>query len=282
MDYKRKLLIVFMILIIPSLFIGCEKIDKLKVKCGFKNEDFEYIKQGKISKIAIQSTRDKGFRFIVEDKKAISGIYDILSSGKKTNKKSTLKPDYVFEMYENDESVHKFNYVVGIDKKNGGNLYDENNNVYLVSKRLDNDIIKNFYDITIPKNFSKVYYGSLLEVLNKYVSNLDKDETIGIDINNDVEMNKFLLSSDLEDFKSDIKSKNIKAELLEGDNKDFQVIMKITTEGYKSNLYKGIVKFLNNNNKSEKVYYIWNKYEDGNWKFNIFEDKKPKMDNKTF
>ncbi|WP_242971992.1 hypothetical protein [Haloimpatiens massiliensis] len=281
--FWRKFFIAIIVLTLPFVFIGCNKIDKLKVKMGLMNEDFQYIKDGRINKIVIQSTRDKGFRFIVEDKKAISDMYDILSSSKKVSSKTTLNPDYIFEMYENDESVHQFKYIVGLDKKSGGgNLYDEENNVYLVSGRLDNDIIKNFWNIRVPEKFSEVYYGSLIEVLKKYTNSYSPKSTIGIKLNDDVEARKFLLSSDIEQFKEDIRNNKINAEIIEDKNKKYDIVMNISTEGYKAFLYKGIVEFQDDANNKNKKYYIWNEYDKGNWEIRIFPDKAPVIKDKQF
>ncbi len=283
MKFWRKFFIAIIVLTLPFVFIGCNKIDKLKVKMGLMNEDFQYIKDGRINKIVIQSTRDKGFRFIVEDKKAISDMYDILSSSKKVSSKTTLNPDYIFEMYENDESVHQFKYIVGLDKKSGGgNLYDEENNVYLVSGRLDNDIIKNFWNIRVPEKFSEVYYGSLIEVLKKYTNSYSPKSTIGIKLNDDVEARKFLLSSDIEQFKEDIRNNKINAEIIEDKNKKYDIVMNISTEGYKAFLYKGIVEFQDDANNKNKKYYIWNEYDKGNWEIRIFPDKAPVIKDKQF
>lgn len=280
LKFWKRVSAIFIAVILPFTFVGCNKVDKLKVKMGLMNEDFEYIKEGKVNKIVIQSTRDKGFRFIVEDKRAIKDIYNILSSSKKVGNKTTLRPDYIFEMYENDESVHQFKYIVGLDKKDGGNLYDDENNVYLVSGRLDNDIIKNFWNIRVPEKFSKVYYGSLLKVLNKYVSKNPTSSKIGIDIDSDIEARKFLLSSDIEQFKEDIK--NINAEVKEDPEKTYDVTMNISTEGYTPFRYKGIVRFVDSKNGTEKKYYIWNVYENRSWEIRIFEDKAPTIKDKKF
>ncbi|WP_035294305.1 hypothetical protein [Clostridium sp. KNHs214] len=281
--FCRKFLVAIIVLALPFVFIGCNKIDKLKVKMGLMNEDFQYIKDGRINKIVIQSTRDKGFRFMVEDKKAISDMYDILSSAKKVNTKTTLNPDYIFEMYENDESVHQFKYIVGVDKKSGGgNLYDEENNIYIVSGRLDNDIIKNFWNIRVPEKFSEVYYGSLIQVMKKYTGSYSPNSTIGIKLNDDVEARKFLLSSDIEQFKEDIKKQKINAEIIEDKNKKYDIVMNISTEGYKAFLYKGIVEFVDNTKNQNKKYYIWNEYDKGNWEIRIFPDKAPVIKDKQF
>jgi hypothetical protein len=251
---------------------GCSKIDELKVKAGLKNTDFEYIKQGKIQKIVIQSTRDQGFRFIVTDQNAIRELYDILSTAKTSSQKSSLEPDYVFEMDEGNNKVHRFNYIAGLEKKDSGNLYSDDK-IYVVSKRIDNDIIKSFWTIRKPKDFKEVYYGSMIDTLNQYLKDKNKNKTVGVSLKDDVESAKFILSTDLEDFKENLKSKFKNVSLADKDKENYDIWVTIKTQGYKSTLYKAIVVFWDKNEKSEKKYYIFDKYENGRWNVKISEEK---------
>ncbi|KAJ49856.1 hypothetical protein BD780_003968 [Clostridium tetanomorphum] len=265
--------LIITILICSLFFSGCSKADSLKVKLGLKNNDFEYIKQNKIEKIVIQNTRDQGYRFIVSDKRAIQELYEILSSAKEVKEKSTLKPDYVFEMHEAHDKIHKFNYIAGLDKKNGGNLYSEDK-VYIVSKRIDNDIIKSFWNIRIPKDFTDIYYKSILKTLTQYLKDTKITKSIGINLNEDIGTAKFILSTDLEEFKGDIKEKYQNASLAEGDNSSYNVLMTIKTQGYKRLLYKSIITFYNRTEKSEVKYYVKGEYENRGWNIEV-SNKKP-------
>ena len=51
---------------------GCNKLNQYNINIGTKNNDFEYIKQGKVNKIVIENTRDKGFRFEITNQSTIS------------------------------------------------------------------------------------------------------------------------------------------------------------------------------------------------------------------
>ncbi|MCT8975725.1 hypothetical protein N4T77_03835 [Clostridium sp. CX1] len=250
---------------------GCTKLDDMKVKLGIKNTDFEYIKQGKIEKIVIQSTRDQGFRFIVTDKKAISELYDILSNAKAATTKSSLEPDYVFEMIEGNK-VHKFSYVAGLDKKESGNLYSDNK-IYIVSKRIDNDIIKSFWTIRKPKDFSEVYYSSIIDALSQYLKGKEGNTNVGINLRDDVESGKFILSTDLEDFKNNLNNKFKSVKIADKDKENYDVWVTIKTQGYKSTLYKSIITFWDKNEKSEKKFYVFDKYENGRWSIKVSEEK---------
>ncbi|WP_027623605.1 hypothetical protein [Clostridium lundense] len=265
-NLKKKVILV--LLAFSLCFTGCGKLDSLKVKFGLKNNDFEYIKQNKIEKIVIQNTRDQGYRFVVTDKRAIQELYEILSSAKEAKEKSTLKPDYVFEMHEAHDKVHKFNYIAGLDKKDAGNLYSEDK-IYIVSKRIDNDIIKSFWNIRIPKDFTDIYYNSILKVLNEYSKSVNKNKNIGINLDEDIDISKFILSTDLEDFKSKLKGKYNNASLVEGDNSKYNVVMTVKTQGYKRLLYKSIITFYDRVDKSETKYYVKAEYKSRSWNVEV-------------
>lgn len=270
---KNKLIIFSFIIIVTFIFTGCKSFDDIKVKLGVKNNNFEYIKQGRIKKIIIQSTRDKGFRFVVTDETAIKDLYEILSSSKEVSVKSTLEPDYIFEMYEGIDKVHKFNYIAGLDEKDGANLYSEDKS-FIVSKRIDNDIIQNFWNIRKPIDFKTVYYDSILKVLNSALKAGDENKKILLDISEDNEVAKFILSTDLEAFKSELSNK-FDTISLNDKNIDYDVLIKVKTEGYKATIYKSTVTVKSTLSEKEKKYYVLAKYDKGLWNIEIFEDKKP-------
>lgn len=272
--HKHKKKNYFILFIVFSIvFSGCSTLDKLKLSFNMKNNDFEYIKENKINKIIIQNTRDSGYRFIVTDKRAIKDLYDILSKAKEVDEKSELKPDYIFEMHESHDKIHKFQYIVGLDKKNGGNLYGDGK-VYIVSKRIDNDIIKSFWDVRIPKDFTNIYYDSILEILDNYLKdNGETSKTIGINLEDDIEVKKFILSKDLEEFKNRLK-KYKGVYLVEEDDSKYDVVMTLKTQGYRRLLYKSSATFHDRIDKNDKKYYLKAEYENRAWHVEC-SNKKP-------
>jgi len=270
---RNKLLIFSFIIIAAFILSGCKSFDEVKVKLGVKNNDFEYIMQGRIKKIIIQSTRDKSFRFVVTDEIAIKNLYEILSTSKEVTEKSTLESDYIFEMYEGVDKVHKFNYIAGLDEKDGANLYSADKS-YIVSKRIDNDIIQNFWNIRKPIDFKTVYYDSISQVLDNYVKTTGKSKKIGLDITEDNDVSKFVLSTDLESFKNDLRN-DYNAVLVNGKDTDYDTLIKVKTEGYKATIYKSSVTIKTVLSEKEKVYYVVAKYDKGLWNIETFEDKKP-------
>ncbi|MGL5354287.1 MAG: hypothetical protein ACRDA5_13365, partial [Clostridium sp.] len=62
---KSKVLLTVVTSIVISLnFVGCNSIDNIQKKLGFKNEYFEKFQSQNIDEISIQSARDPGFKFI--------------------------------------------------------------------------------------------------------------------------------------------------------------------------------------------------------------------------
>jgi hypothetical protein len=286
---KINLVFVCLFLIIASLLSGCTQMDKIQVKVGLKNNDFEYMKQNKVKKIVIQSTRDSGYKFILTNPVAISEIYDILSSARSVDAKSSLKPDYIFDIYENDKVVHEFNYIVGLDKNDGGNLYSNDKN-YIVTNRIDTEILNQFNDDRTPKDFSQIYYTFISECIDKYRDSTKSNKSIGIDINDDSEALKFIFSSDLDDFEKSLPSN---VSVLNNSNDPCDVKETVTTEGYKygdytyydvtkknkpiqyknSYIYKSMVVFHDNATSEDKTYYVVGINEDDYWNIYISETK---------
>ncbi|QLY79648.1 hypothetical protein [Clostridium intestinale] len=255
---------ILLMLVILTLFTGCSIVDKGKLKLGLKNEDFEYIKNDEVDKIVIQSTRDKGFRFVVADDKTIKDVYNLLSSAKAMGEKVDLESDYIFEIYVGEE-VKKFNYVVGVDEKSKGNFYDENK-VYYVSSRIDNDIIQNLSFVRKPRDFSAIYYGSILKVLEEKKSYLnDGNKRVGIDILGDVECTKYILSRDLEAFNSDMAKITNNVKIINGNKQDFDVIITVRNQGYTSKKFKTNITIENKNDHSYEIYYVWGDYDLKAW-----------------
>lgn len=281
---RKSLVIAFIFVIIAGLFSGCSQVDTLKVKLGLKNNDFEYIKQGRVKTVVIQNSRDKGYKFVVTNPVAISQLYDILSDAKPVDSKTSLDPDYIFSLYEDSNKVHEFDYVVGLDKKDGGNLYSKDK-YYIVPNRIDNDILNNFQDLRTPKDFNKLYYTFISECIDKYRSDTkDSNKSIGININDDVDVAKYIFSYDLDDFQKSLPS-NVK--LLKTSNDPCDVKETVITYGYKSagykdeykyngtdydSIYKSTVTFYDNNTKDTKVYYMIARYKNG-WNITISDKK---------
>lgn len=261
----NKYLIIITILVATSFLSACAIMPK-------KNKDFEYIKQRGAMKITIQSTRDKSYKFTVTDEEAIMDIYQLLSSAKEVEGKTSLEPDYIFEIYEAPDKISKFNYVAGLDKGNGANFYNEDKN-YIVSNRLDNDIIKNFGNNRKPIDFENIYYESLLRTLETFNTGDNKGKKIGLDIKSDIETTKYQLSTDIMYFEDRLK-KIQNAEIAKGDNLEgYDVVMTVKTEGYTATKYKAIVTFQGDPKAKPVTYYINNVYEQGSWKINITTEK---------
>ncbi len=248
-SYKKYILLL-MLIVISFNFTGCTAVKNFQIKLGTRNEDFEYLSSNKVEQVVIQNIRDLGFKFIVTEPSAIKDMYILLSKGKKSEKKSELDPDYIFE-FKIDGEVKKFYYVVGSD---GGNFYDEEN-IYTVSKRLDEGIMTNLSFIRKPREFEYVYYKSILQVLEDYES-VDSmiDQKVGLNIKGDVDCLKYIFSNDLKKFTEDIEKITTNLELVNNNEVDFDTIIQVKNRGFDSTNFKTMITI---NNKKENMQYLY-------------------------
>ena len=266
---KSKILLIAFVIIMSTLFSGCEAIDNGMVKLGLKNNDFEYIKENKVNQIIIQSTRDAGFRFVVTDKNAINDIYNIVSSGRIKESKSNLDADYIFDIYIGDE-VKSYKYVVSASDSDTGNFYDDEK-AYLISKNLDDTIIKNLSFVRKPRDFEDIYYKCILDVLEEKKDSLKEDNKVGVNIAGDVDCLKYMFSIDLEQFKKDIDKILPGTTLVENNSDDFDTVITVKNRGYSSKIFKTTITVDDKKNKIYETYYVSAVYESKGWDIDIGE-----------
>lgn len=261
---KYRFTLVSVFIFICMSLTGCGLIDTALVKVGFKNTDFDYLLQNKVDKIIIQSSRDAGFRFIVNDQSAIQNIYKILSKGNIKDEKTSLDPDYVFEIYMGDE-VKSYNYVVSVDERGVGNFYDENNS-YLVSKSLDDSITQNLSFIRKPREFEDIYYNSILQVLELKKDELSKgDNKVGIDITGDVDCLKYMFSVDLKKFEKNLNKIVEGTRLINNNSEEFDTVITVKNKGYSSKKFRTVITVDNKKDKVYETYYVVGNYEYKSW-----------------
>ena len=262
---RKQYILLFISFVFILNFAGCATITKIEKKLGLRNDYFEFLNSDDVEEISIQSTRDLGFKFIVTEPSAISDMYELLSRAKVSEKKSTLEPDYIFEMKIGDE-VKNFYFVVGSDE---GNFYN-NDITFTVSKRLDEGIIKNLSFIRKPRDFEVVYYDSILDVLKNAVKDQKiTDLKVGIDINGDVDCLKYVFSIDLRNFIEKAKKIIPSVELINNNSEDFDVVVNVKNRGYDSTNFKTLITINNKLEKTQKLYYVVAVNEFKEWNISI-------------
>ena len=265
---RKRLTAAFLLIIMMSSISGCTLADNIAVKLNMRNNSFEYIKQSKVDKIIIQNVRDSGFKFIVNDAQAIDDIYKILKKGKTVSEKSSLDPDYVFEVWIGDE-VKTYNYTVGTNEKGKGNFYNDKE-FFVVPKTLENTIMQNLSFIRKPRSFEYIYYESILKIVESH-KDLLSNAKVGIDISGDVDCLKYVFSADLEDFKKKLNKLLPNVDLVNNNADSFDAIIKVKNRGYNTTTFKTLITVDNKLNKSFESYYITAEYNYKDWDINVSE-----------
>ncbi len=249
--------LISVLILVMVMVSGCKSILKLT----YKNNDFEWVNKDNIAKIIIQSTRDKGFRFVVTDEGTIKELYDSLSSAMPVDGKNPLAPDYIFEFNTYKNEVIKYYYTAGVTAEETlGNLYNDTD-TYIVMNRIDNNIIKNLFALRKPVDFKTGYYGALIEAIKAIRADYPEG-TIGILLADDKEMLKYQLSFEIEEFIAKLAELNAK---IVTKNSEADIIAAPVTWGYKTNLYKAVLEVKSADSKTSKNYYIVNKYTNEAW-----------------
>lgn len=277
MKNNKFLIIVLIILIIScTMLSGCTFVNDLEVKMNLKNEQFEYIKQNRVDKIVIQNVRDSGFRFVVNDSKAINDIYKLLADGGEVSEKSSLAPDYIFEIYIGEE-VKNYQYVVGANERGTGNFYNEEK-AFSVPKNLENTIMQNLSFIRKPRDFEYIYYQSILKVIENKKDILSNGNKVGIDIGGDTDCLKYVFSVDLEEFKKNLNEVLPSVDLVNNNYEDFDTIIRVKNRGYNSTIFKTLITVDNKKDKSFESYYIFAEYNYKDWDIKLSEPNKVPQD----
>lgn len=266
-----KYLITAIMVILSINLSSCGVVDN--IKSGFKNKNNYFDNVAQVDQISIQSVRDKSFKFLVTDEKAIENMYNLLSKAKISDTKSDLQPDYIFEIKVGDE-VKQYNYVVGAYE---GNFYNDETS-FTVSKRLDEGILQNLSIIRKPRDFEYIYYEPILDVINTLSGTLDyKDRKVGIDIRDDVDCLKYIFSTDIENFLQKAKKTAPNIGLIENTSSDFDVIVRIKNRGHSTTEYKSNIAVEDKKGNTEYYYYVVGTNQYKEWNVNIYEeDELPK------
>lgn len=273
MKKTTKGLIAVLLMILSVNLTSCSVIDSIKSKFKGNNGYFDYVGSGKVDQISIQSVRDKSFKFLVTDEKAILNMYNLLSKAKVSESRSDLQPDYIFEITMGNE-VKQFNYVVGAYE---GNFYDDEMS-FTVSKRLDEGILQNLSIISKPRTFEYIYYEPILDIINNLSNTLDyANSKVGIDIKDDVACLKYIFSTDLESFLEKARKKAPNIEIIDNNESDFDIIISIKNRGYSSTQYKSNITVEDKKEKQQYYYYVVGENEYKEWNIDIYtEDDLPK------
>jgi hypothetical protein len=117
-----------------------------------------------------------------------------------------------------------------------------------------------------------VYYNNILKALEKYQNSLT-GKKVGINILDDREVMKFILTLDIEEFRKQLPN-NI--EILDKQKIDsYDIVMNITTTGYTSKIFKCIVEFVDKKDNTTHKYYIVNNFTDEEWDYEFTENLPP-------
>lgn len=265
MKPRNKALLLLLLLTLALLSSSCRSILKLT----YQNKDFEWLNANDLARLVIQSTRDKGFRFVVTDELTLVELYKSLSSAMPVEERNSLEADYIFEFRTYDNTVRRFSYIAGSDSQgNRGNFYNDTG-TWLVLNRIDTTIFNNLYTLRKPRDFAKGYYGSILDAV-KLVQADYQTKAVGVRINEDKEMLKFQMSYEILEFNQGLQELGALPVL---DEKGAQLVMTVKTRGFSRDLYKAVVEIRDQGTHKTDTYYLKADYRNEAWQVEVSKER---------
>lgn len=275
MKKSRFFIMILSVLLIITTLSGCTLLDSAEVKLNIKNQYFDYMSQNKVDKIIIQNVRDSGFRFIINDSKAIDDVYKLLSKGSEVSKKVVLT-QIIYLKFGLEMKLKKYQYVVGANESGTGNFYDDDK-AFSVSKNLENTIMQNLSVIRKPRDFEYVYYQSILKVINNKKDSISSGK-VGVDISNDTDCLKYMFSIDLQEFKKNLNKILPNVDLVKNNSEQFDTVIKVKNRGFNTTTFKTLITVENKSDKSLENYYISAEYNYKDWDITVSEPNQMPQD----
>ena len=96
---------------------------------------------------------------------------------------------------------------------------------------------------------------------------------VGVDINGDIECLKYIFSTDIEAFLAKARKKVPNIEIVNNNEKNFDVILRIKNRGHSSTVYKSNITVEDKTNNKEYYYYIVGENEYKEWNINVYDSK---------
>lgn len=249
------LLILILIGISLSSCVG-DKANPSMIKMGLKDKSMQ--------RIAITNNRYAG-RYTIIDKKSIDSFTKLILNSKDAKVDSKLEPDFIFEFFDETKNVATFKYIASIEDNKTANLMDTNGRLYRVSTSIEDAFMKRLMERDNLKNIP-VYYISLIKLLIEK-TNINKGDTIVVDISKDYVVTRSITSVEQRSILNSIDSKGVSI-VFPNEVKQWNYIIKINTSKYTDDTSNTVASIIDKNNNATK-YEIVGTYENGGWNYHI-------------
>ena len=146
-----------------------------------------------------------------------------------------------------------------------------------MSESLVDSVIQNLSFTRKPKYFESIYFDSIEEVLKTVKNSLEnKDVSVGVNIQGDVECLKYVYSDDIQYFLKNARKIFNNVDMVQNNAGDFQVVLTVKNRGFNTTTYKTAITVSNKEENTEHTYYIVAYYEYKKWNVTVSEaDIKP-------
>lgn len=252
----KKLMVLFILMftIILSSCSSGESAEEVK----------KTVQNKKIERITITNSGYAG-KYTIKDKKSTERFLGYLEKAKIAKEDPKLKPDFLFELYDEENKIATYNYIAGITDSDQANIIDEKGKIYRVSRNIEDIFLKRIMKKNKLENVPEYYIALITKIVEK--QNIKKGSKVIVDIENDLSVTRAITSVEQKSILNSINEDNVTVMFPdEKKSTDYKIVIK--TGKYNNTSCETKVTVTDKSNKSTK-YEVSGNYKNGAWEFHI-------------
>lgn len=218
-----------------------------------------------IERVTITNSGYAG-RYTIKDKKSMDRFKGYIEKAKVVSKNPELEPDFLFELYDGENSVGTFKYIAGITDSDTANLIDMDGRLYSISRNIEDIFMKRLMKRNNLKNIPEYYVSLIGTIIDK--QEIKAGSKVVADIGGDHSVTKSITSVEQKSILDSIGRKNIEVTFpIEGKEFDYKIAIK--TGKYNSTSSEAIVTVTETESGKATKYDVSGNYKNGDWEFHI-------------
>jgi hypothetical protein len=217
-------------------------------------------------KIVFINKKESTLKFTVLDPKVIDQIGDIIGRGRTVSSSPEVEADYDIKFSLPGGRERVFSYWIGASEYGkDANFCDDSGNFYMIPEAMDSYIVNSTRMFNRPKSFTNLYTSVLTKTIELLDKNKEGETVVGIDIESDKKIRKYMSSFEQEKIMSKISSvKGFDVVPLTGSGK-YDYSISLLTNIYKPDKAEITVEVLNNKDQTKKTIIFECKYMNDTW-----------------
>lgn len=251
---KKLLAFIFIVLFVFSSCSSGENATEVK----------KALQDKKVDRITITNSGYAG-KYTIKDNKSTERFIGYLEKTKVATVNPNLTPDFIFDIYNGENTIATYKYIAGVTDSDQANLIDEKGKIYKVSRNIEDLFLKRIMKKNNLKNVPEYYISLITQIIEKH--NIKEGSKVVADIGGDTSVTKSITSVEQRSILNSISKNKIQV-MFPSENKTADYKIAIKTDTYKNSSSETKITVTDKNNKATRYEALGN-YKHGEWEFHI-------------